>query len=72
MHLFGHGDEPGIELEDKDGAPVPIRAADLANELRATGRVVPLVFLASCHGADNPEGLTLTLRIARIDQLGRP
>jgi tetratricopeptide (TPR) repeat protein len=61
LHLSGHGDENGIELEDEDGTPVPTRAADLADALRATGRVVPLVFLASCHGADNPEGLAVTL-----------
>ncbi|MGH3935576.1 MAG: CHAT domain-containing protein [Pseudonocardiaceae bacterium] len=61
LHLSGHGDETGIELEDEDGAPVPTQAADLADALRATGRVVPLVFLASCHGAGNPEGLALTL-----------
>jgi tetratricopeptide (TPR) repeat protein len=61
LHLSGHGDEAGIELEDEDGAPLPTRAADLADALRATGRVVPLVFLSSCHGAGNPEGLALTL-----------
>ncbi|MGH4008451.1 MAG: CHAT domain-containing protein [Pseudonocardiaceae bacterium] len=61
LHLSGHGDEAGIELEDEGGAPVPTRAADLADALRATERVVPLVFLASCHGAGNPEGLALTL-----------
>ncbi|MGH3813329.1 MAG: TIR domain-containing protein, partial [Pseudonocardiaceae bacterium] len=61
LHLSGHGDETGIELEDEDGAPVPTQATDLADALRASGRVVPLVFLASCHGAGNPEGLALTL-----------
>ncbi len=67
LHLSGHGDEIGIELEDEDGAPVPTRAAELADALRATGRVVPLVFLSSCHGAGNPEGLALTLH-----RLGMP
>ncbi|MBV9160065.1 MAG: CHAT domain-containing protein [Pseudonocardiales bacterium] len=67
LHLSGHGDETGIELEDEDGAPVPTRAADLADALRATGRVVPLVFLSSCHSASNHEGLALTLH-----QLGIP
>ncbi|MGH3567853.1 MAG: TIR domain-containing protein, partial [Pseudonocardia sp.] len=61
LHLSGHGDETSIELEDEDGFPVPTRAADLADALRVTGRVVPLVFLASCHGAGNLEGLALTL-----------
>lgn len=61
LHLSGHGSATGIELEDEDGAPVPTRAADLAAALRATGRVVPLVFLASCHGADHTEGLGLAL-----------
>jgi hypothetical protein len=61
LHLSGHGDEGGIELEDEDGAPVPTRAADLADALRAAGRVVPLVFLSSCHGVGNPEGLALAL-----------
>ncbi len=61
LRLSGHGDETGIELKDEDGAPLPTRAADLADALRATGRVVPLVFLSSCRGAGNPEGLALTL-----------
>ncbi|MGH3696320.1 MAG: TIR domain-containing protein, partial [Pseudonocardiaceae bacterium] len=61
LHLSGHGGETAIELEDEDGAPVPTRAADLAAALRATGRVVPLVFLSSCHGAGAAEGLALTL-----------
>jgi hypothetical protein len=67
LHLSGHGNETGIELEDEDGAPVPTRAGDLVDLLRATGRVVPLVFLSSCHGAGNPEGLALSLH-----QLGLP
>ncbi|MGH3980018.1 MAG: TIR domain-containing protein [Pseudonocardiaceae bacterium] len=61
LHLSGHSDETGIELENEDGAPVPTRAAALADALRATGRVVPLVFLSSCDGAGNPEGLALAL-----------
>ncbi len=61
LHLSGHGDETGIELETEDGAPRPTGAVDLADALRATGRVVPLVFLSSCHGAGDPEGLALTL-----------
>ncbi|MGH3751332.1 MAG: CHAT domain-containing protein [Pseudonocardiaceae bacterium] len=61
LHLSGHGNETGIELETEDGAPRPTGAVDLADALRATGRVVPLVFLSSCHGAGNPEGLALTL-----------
>jgi TIR domain/CHAT domain len=47
LHLSGHGDEAGIELEDEDGAAVPTRATHLADALRATGRVVPLVFLSA-------------------------
>jgi CHAT domain len=35
LHLSGHGDETGIELENEDGAPVPTRAADLVDALRA-------------------------------------
>ncbi|MGH3822094.1 MAG: TIR domain-containing protein [Pseudonocardiaceae bacterium] len=61
LHLSGHGSQTRIELEDEDGAPMPTRAVDLADALRATGKVVPLVFLASCHGAGDPEGLALTL-----------
>lgn len=38
LHLSGHGNETGIELEDEEGAPVPTRATDLADALRATGR----------------------------------
>ena len=41
-------------------APPP-RAADLADALRTTGRVVPLVFLSSSQAVGNPEGLALTL-----------
>ncbi|MGH3889449.1 MAG: CHAT domain-containing protein [Pseudonocardiaceae bacterium] len=67
LHLSGHGNKTGIVLEDEDGAPVPTSAADLADALRNTGRVVPLVFLSSCHGADDAEGLALTLH-----QLGLP
>jgi TIR domain/CHAT domain len=47
LHLSGHRDQTGIELEDEDGAPVPTGAADLADALQSTGRVVPLVFLSS-------------------------
>ncbi|MGH3931894.1 MAG: CHAT domain-containing protein [Pseudonocardiaceae bacterium] len=61
LHLSGHGDENGIELEDEDGAPVPTSAADLATALRAAGRMVPLVFLSSCHGVGDAEGLALSL-----------
>ncbi|MGH3819015.1 MAG: TIR domain-containing protein, partial [Pseudonocardiaceae bacterium] len=61
LHLSGHGDETGIELETEDGAPEPTHATDLADALRASGRVVPLVFLASCDGAGDSEGLALTL-----------
>jgi tetratricopeptide (TPR) repeat protein len=67
LHLSSHGDEKGIELEDEDGAPVSTGATDLADALRASGRVVPLVFLSSCHGAGNPEGLAL-----RLHRLGLP
>ncbi|MGH3914953.1 MAG: hypothetical protein ACRDTC_16325 [Pseudonocardiaceae bacterium] len=44
LHLSGHGNETGIELEDEDGAPIPTSAADLATALRTAGSVVPLVF----------------------------
>ncbi|HET9255737.1 MAG TPA: TIR domain-containing protein, partial [Pseudonocardiaceae bacterium] len=61
LHLSGHGNQTGIELEDEDGAPVPTSATELAAALKAAGGIVPLVFVSSCHGADNPEGLALAL-----------
>lgn len=69
LHLSGHGDADGIELENEDGAPRPTLATDLADALRATGRVVPLVFLSSCHGAGDPEGLALTLHRLGLPRL---
>ncbi|MBL0284565.1 MAG: CHAT domain-containing protein [Zoogloea sp.] len=55
LHLSCHGSPGQIELEDEDGAPVPVSAADFANALRAARRPLPLVFLATCHGG-SPAG----------------
>jgi hypothetical protein len=51
FHLSGHGGPGCIELEDDDGAPVLVNARELAQELQAAHRNVPLVFLSSCFGA---------------------
>ncbi len=51
LHLSGHGGPGTIELEDEDGAPVRVTAAELVQHLRAAHRNVPLVFLSSCFGA---------------------
>lgn len=51
LHLSGHGGPGHIELEDEDGAPVSVSAQQLAQQLQAAQRNVPLVFLSSCFGA---------------------
>ncbi len=51
LHLSGHGGPGRIELEDEDGAPVPVSAVELVRHLQAAQRNVPLVFLSSCFGA---------------------
>ena len=56
LHLSGHGSPRWIEMEDEDGAAVPVFAEDLADALRAGGRTVPLVFLSTCHGAVGDPG----------------
>jgi tetratricopeptide (TPR) repeat protein len=51
LHLSGHGGPGSIELEDEDGAPVSVTAAELVRHLQAAHRNVPLIFLSSCFGA---------------------
>ena len=60
LHLTGHGNAGVLELEDEDGGAVPVSAADLAEAIRATGRPLPLVVLASClSGTGNRETASL-------------
>ena len=50
LHLSAHGSPESVELEDEDGNPVPVTAADLMGALRQAGRPVPLIVLSSCSG----------------------
>ena len=50
LHLSAHGSATSVELEDEDGNPVPVTAADLMGALRQAGRPVPLIVLSSCSG----------------------
>jgi CHAT domain-containing protein len=60
LHLSGHGNAGVLELEDEDGNPVPVRAADLAAAIRDSGHPAPLIFLASClSGAGDSETASL-------------
>ena len=52
LHISAHGSAAGLELEDEDGAPVPIAAGELVERLRTAGRPLPLVVLSSCAGAE--------------------
>ena len=64
LHLSGHGNAGILELEDEDGAPVPAKAADIARAIRESGRLAPVVFLASCHsgsGSTETAGLAYGL-----------
>jgi hypothetical protein len=48
LHVSGHGKTGVIELEDEDGRAVEVTPKDLADAIRASGRSLPLIFLASC------------------------
>lgn len=62
LHLSAHGSATLLELEDEDGDPDVVEAADLIAALRASGRALPLVVLSSCGGVDGgPAGLARTL-----------
>ncbi|GAA2393850.1 CHAT domain-containing protein [Dactylosporangium salmoneum] len=62
LHLSAHGSPYGVELEDRDGNAVDVRAEDLVRVLRRGGRPVPLIVLSSCGGAaDADAGLAVTL-----------
>ncbi|MFI6365506.1 CHAT domain-containing protein [Nocardia sp. NPDC050630] len=62
LHLSAHGSATNLELEDEDGDPDVIEAADLIAALRASERALPLVVLSSCGGVDGgPAGLARTL-----------
>lgn len=56
LHLGTHGSATILELEDEDGDPVIVEAAQLAAALRASGRALPLVVLSSCGGVDGGTG----------------
>jgi len=51
LHISAHGSPTGVELENEDGKPVPVDAAELVERVRAAGRPLPLVVLSSCAGA---------------------
>lgn len=56
LHISGHGSAGLIELEDEDGRTVPVTPAGLADSIRASGRNLPLIFLAAClSGAGDSE-----------------
>ncbi|WP_433061574.1 CHAT domain-containing protein [Dactylosporangium sp. CS-033363] len=62
LHLSAHGSPYGVELEDRDGNAVDVRAEDLVRALRRGGRALPLIVLSSCGGAaDADAGLAVTL-----------
>ncbi|MFI6762943.1 CHAT domain-containing protein [Micromonospora sp. NPDC050417] len=62
LHLSAHGSPYGVELEDRDGNAVEVKAEDLVRALRRGGRPVPLIVLSSCGGAaDADAGLAATL-----------
>jgi hypothetical protein len=50
LHLSAHGSAEAVELEDEDGRPVRVSAADLIGVLRDAGKPVPLIVLSSCSG----------------------
>ena len=56
LHISAHGSAAGLELENEDGEPMPVAAADLVAHLRAAGRPLPLVVLSSCAGAARGAG----------------
>lgn len=63
LHVSGHGGAGTIELEDHQGEPVTVTAAQLATEIlkgARDGRPAPLVFLAACQsGLDASETASL-------------
>jgi len=70
LHLSAHGSRSSIELEDEDGRPVIVSAADLATVLRAGGNPLPLVVLSSCAGgAGGSDGLGATLVARGADRV---
>jgi tetratricopeptide (TPR) repeat protein len=50
LHLSAHGSPQMVELEDEDGAPVPVNPQALMAALQLAGRPVPLIMLSSCSG----------------------
>ncbi|WP_322749433.1 MULTISPECIES: CHAT domain-containing protein, partial [unclassified Frankia] len=62
LHLSAHGSASSVELEDEDGNPVPIQAAELVDAIKGASRPLPLIVLSSCSGAaGGTEGLAQTL-----------
>jgi tetratricopeptide (TPR) repeat protein len=62
LHLSAHGTTTSVELEDEDGHPHSVTAADLVAAVKAGKRPMPLIVLSSCHGAtDSTSGLAVTL-----------
>ncbi|MBV9011564.1 MAG: CHAT domain-containing protein [Pseudonocardiales bacterium] len=62
LHLSAHGSPTSVELENEDGQPVVVGAAELVGALRAGKHPLPVVVLSSCAGgAGGVEGLAATL-----------
>ncbi|MGH3914444.1 MAG: CHAT domain-containing protein, partial [Pseudonocardiaceae bacterium] len=65
LHLSAHGSAESIELENEDGAPVPVGATQLIDALRHAGKPVPLIMLSSCSGGASGAGALATGLIRR-------
>ncbi|WP_165521722.1 CHAT domain-containing protein [Micromonospora zingiberis] len=70
LHLSAHGSATGVMLEDEDGAPVEVGAADLVQALRTGQRPLPLIVLSSCRsGAGGSANLASMLVRAGADRV---
>ena len=76
LHLSAHGSAASIELEDEDGNPVPVDAAELARKLRGSGRPLPFVVLSSCagaaHGASGMAAMLVSHGVDRVLAMQAP
>ncbi len=70
LHLFAHGSQDGIELEDEDGRADFAPTSRLLAALKAGGHLLPLVVLSSCSGAaGGTSGLAAALVTAGADRV---
>jgi CHAT domain/SEFIR domain/AAA ATPase domain len=65
LHLSAHGSMDSVELEDEDGAPIPVTAQALMGALQHAGRTVPLIVLSSCSGGSGGTGAMAASLIER-------